>query len=125
MYNSKIFDHFLEPRNLGGIRNADGMSAVGDPACGDVICIYIKVKDERLVDISFLVQGCPAAIAVGSIVTEMAKGRTLEECLKITNHAVADALGGLPDSKMHCSNLGAKALHEAIKDYREKIRAAG
>ncbi|HHP51640.1 MAG TPA: iron-sulfur cluster assembly scaffold protein [Moorella mulderi] len=117
MYGERVLDHFLNPRNAGIIPDADGVGQVGDPRCGDYLRIFIKVKDNRIEDIKFQVFGCPAAIATSSMLTEMAKGKTLEEALAITDEDVAGALGGLPDFKLHCSNLGATALHKAVKDY--------
>jgi nitrogen fixation protein NifU and related proteins len=114
-------DHFMNPRNVGEIENADGLGEVGNPVCGDMMTFYIKVDDEdRLEDVKFKTFGCGAAIAVSSMVSEMAKGKTLDEAMKIGRQDVADQLGGLPDNKMHCSNLGADALHKAIEDYRSK-----
>lgn len=112
-----MLDHFLNPRNVGRIPQADGVGVIGDPSCGDYLKIYIKVKGDRLADVKFEICGCPAAIASASVLTEIAKGRTLEEALEITDLDVASALGGLPDPKMHCSNLGAAALHEAVLEY--------
>ena len=119
-YTEKVKEHFFHPRNVGEIKNADGIGKVGNPTCGDVMAIYIKVKDGRIVDIKFKTFGCTAAIATSSILTEMVKGKTLDEALKITRDDVANELGGLPSIKMHCSNLAADALREAIKDYRSK-----
>ena len=119
-YTEKVKEHFFHPRNVGEIKNADGIGKVGNPTCGDVMAIYIKVKDDRIVDIKFKTFGCTAAIATSSILTEMAKGKTLDEALKITRDDVANELGGLPAIKMHCSNLAADALREAIKEYRSK-----
>jgi nitrogen fixation NifU-like protein len=116
-------DHFMNPRNVGEIEGADGSGTVGNPVCGDMMTFYIKVKDDRIEDIKFKTFGCGAAIAVSSMVSEMAKGKTLDEAMKITNKDVAKQLDGLPKNKMHCSNLGADALHEAIKDYREKAKS--
>ena len=120
VYSEKVMDHFMHPRNVGEIENPDGVGDVGNPVCGDMMSFYIKVKDNRLVDIKFKTFGCGAAIAVSSIVTEMAMGKTLEEAMTITNQLVAQELGGLPQNKLHCSNLGADALHNAIKDYLAK-----
>ncbi len=120
MYSDTVMDHFANPRNTGVIDDADGVGEVGNPVCGDMMTFYIKVEDERLVDVKFQTFGCVAAIAVSSIVSEMAKGRKLEEAKQITNKVVAETLGGLPQNKMHCSNLGAEALALAIKNYREK-----
>ncbi len=120
MYSEIVMDHFTNPRNAGVIDDADGVGEVGNPVCGDMMTFYIKVKDDRLVDVKFQTFGCVAAIAVSSMVSEMAKGKDLEEAMKITNKVVAETLGGLPQNKMHCSNLGAEALALAIKNYREK-----
>jgi nitrogen fixation NifU-like protein len=120
MYSDKVMEHFRNPRNMGEILNADGVGTVGNPVCGDLMTMYIKVKDDRIEDIKFKTYGCGAAIATSSMTTELAKGKTLEEAMKITRASVADSLGGLPNVKMHCSNLAADALHAAIEDYREK-----
>ncbi|MBI2934280.1 MAG: Fe-S cluster assembly scaffold protein NifU [Chloroflexi bacterium] len=120
MYSDKVMDHFMKPRNVGEIENADGVGEVGNPVCGDMMSFYIKVKDNRLEDVKFKTFGCGAAIAVSSMVSEMAKGKTLDEAMAITNDTVANELGGLPKNKLHCSNLGADALHKAIKDYLRK-----
>lgn len=119
-YSEKVMEHFANPRNVGEIQDADGIGKVGNPVCGDLMWIYIKVKDNRLEDIKFKTFGCGAAIATSSMITEMAKGMTLDEALKITRKDVAEALDGLPPIKMHCSNLAAEGLHAAIKDYLEK-----
>jgi len=119
-YTEKVKEHFFHPKNVGEIKNADGIGKVGNPTCGDVMAIYIKVKDDHIIDIKFKTFGCTAAIATSSILTEMAKGKTLDEALKITRDDVANELGGLPAIKLHCSNLAADALREAIKDYRSK-----
>lgn len=119
-YTEKVMDHFMNPRNVGEIPDADGVGMVGNPTCGDMMAFYIKVEGERLADVKFKTFGCGAAIAVSSMVSELAKGMTLEEAKKLTNKAVADELGGLPPNKMHCSNLGADALHAAIEDYEKK-----
>ena len=116
-YSAKVMDHFNNPRNVGEIENADGVGEVGNPVCGDVMKISIKVEDGRIADIRFKTLGCGAAIAVSSITTEMAKGRTLEEALGITRDQVAGELGGLPPNKMHCSNLAADGLHKAVEDF--------
>jgi len=113
----------MNPRNVGEIPDADGVGTVGNPVCGDLMTVYIKVKDNRLEDVKFKTFGCGAAIATSSMITELAKGKTIEEALKITRSDVADSLGGLPPIKMHCSNLAADALHAAIKDYLEKKEA--
>lgn len=120
VYSEKVMDHFRSPRNMGEIKDADGFGKVGNPRCGDVMAIYIKVKDERIVDIKFKTFGCTAAIATSSVLTEIVKGKTIDEALKITRDDVANELGGLPEIKMHCSNLAADALREAIKDYKKK-----
>ena len=120
MYSEVVMDHFKNPRNVGEMKDADGVGEVGNPICGDMMTIYIKVKDDYIDDISFLTFGCGAAIAVSSILTEMAKGKTIDEAQKITNKSVAAALEGLPKNKLHCSNLGADALHLAIRDYLDK-----
>ncbi len=119
-YTEKVKDHFFHPRNVGEIKDADGIGKVGNPKCGDVMAIYIKVKNEKIFDIKFKTFGCAAAIASSSIATEMVKGKTLDEAMKLTRADVANELGGLPAIKMHCSNLAADALHAAIKDYRKK-----
>jgi len=121
MYSDTVKDHFKNPRNVGEIKDADGIGEVGNPVCGDMMTINIKIKDDRIEDIKFLTFGCGAAIAVSSILTEMAKGKTLEEAKKITNKDVAEALEGLPKNKLHCSNLGADALHAAIKNYEDRL----
>lgn len=118
MYSQKVMDHFMNPRNVGKIDLANGIGEVGNPTCGDIMHIEIEVKDDRIEDIKFQTFGCAAAIATSSMVTEMVKGKTLEEAERITNRTVAEALDGLPPVKMHCSNLAADALHEAIKNYR-------
>jgi len=120
MYSDKVMDHFQNPRNVGTLKDADGVGKVGNPVCGDMMTFYIKVADNRLADVKFQTFGCGAAIAVSSMVSEMATGKTLEEAMRITNQSVADELGGLPKNKLHCSNLGADALHAAIEDYRAK-----
>ncbi len=120
VYSEKVMDHFMHPRNVGEIENADGVGDVGNPVCGDMMSFYIKVKDNRLEDVKFKTFGCGAAIAVSSIVSEMAIGMTLDEARKITPELVAEELGGLPKNKFHCSNLGAEALHNAIDDYLKK-----
>ena len=124
MYSDKVMDHFTNPRNVGEIVDPDGVGKVGNPQCGDVMWLYIKVKDDRIEDIKFKTFGCGAAIATSSMITELAKGKTLEEAKKISRGDVADALDGLPPVKMHCSNLAADALLEAIKDYEAKKKGA-
>jgi len=123
MYSEKVMDHFMHPRNVGTIEDADGVGEVGNPVCGDMMTFYIKVNGDRLDDVKFQTFGCGAAIAVSSMVSEMAMGKTLDEAMEITNRAVADELEGLPTNKLHCSNLGADALHKAIEDYRAKHAA--
>lgn len=125
MYSDKVMEHFANPHNVGEIPNADGIGKVGNPQCGDVMWLYIKVKDNIITDIKFKTFGCGAAIAVSSMVSELAKGMTLDEAMKLTPAAVADKLEGLPSNKMHCSNLGAQALHEAIKNYLEMQKKGG
>jgi nitrogen fixation NifU-like protein len=120
MYSEKVLDHFRNPRNVGEIEEPDGVGTVGNPVCGDVMSIYIKVDDDKIEDIKFKTFGCGAAIATTSMTTELAKGKTLNEAMEITREDVADELGGLPPVKMHCSNLAADALHEAIEDYRKR-----
>ncbi len=123
MYTEKVMEHFRNPRNMGEIPDADGVGTVGNPVCGDLMTIYIKVKDNKIADIKFKTFGCGAAIATSSMITELAKGKTLEEAMKITRGNVADSLGGLPSIKMHCSNLAADGLHAAIEDYLKKKEA--
>ena len=123
IYSEKVMEHFQNPRNVGVIKDADGIGQVGNPVCGDMMTFYIKVRDERLEDIKFQTFGCGAAIAVSSMISEMAIGKTLEEALKISNKSVAEELGGLPKNKLHCSNLGADALHKAIENYKERRNA--
>ncbi len=123
MYSDAVMDHFTNPRNVGEIEDADGVGEVGNPTCGDMMTFYIKVKDGRLSDVKFKTFGCGAAIAVSSMVSEMAKGKTIEEAMRITRDDVAEELGGLPKQKMHCSNLGADALHKAIEDYLSRQQA--
>jgi len=120
MYNKVVMDHFKNPRNVGVIDDADGVGEVGNPLCGDMMTIYLKIKDDRVDDIKFQTFGCGSAIAVSSMLTEIVKGKSIEDAKKITNKDVADALEGLPKNKLHCSNLGADALHLAIKNYENK-----
>jgi len=120
VYSEKVMEHFLNPRNVGEIEDADGIGEVGNPVCGDMMSFYIKVDNNHLSDVKFKTFGCGAAIAVSSIVSEMAKGKTLEEARKITPALVAEELEGLPKNKFHCSNLGAQALNKAIDDYLRK-----
>ena len=119
-YSEKVMENFMHPKNVGEIPDADGIGEEGNPICGDMMTFYIKVKDDRLEDVKFKTFGCAAAIAVSSMTSEMAKGKTLEEAMQITPEIVAAELGGLPKIKHHCSNLGADALHKAIIDYRRK-----
>ncbi len=120
MYNEVVMDHFRNPRNVGVIENADGVGEVGNPLCGDMMTIYLKVNDDQIEDIKFQTFGCGSAIAVSSMLTEIAKGKRIDEAKKITNKDVANALEGLPKNKLHCSNLGADALQLAIKDYENQ-----
>jgi len=124
MYSEKVLEHFRNPRNVGEIPDADGVGTVGNPICGDLMTIYIKVQDSRLKDVKFQTFGCGAAIATSSMITELAKGKTLEEALRITRNDVAGALDGLPPIKMHCSNLAADGLRAAIQDYLAKAGPA-
>jgi nitrogen fixation NifU-like protein len=119
-YSKKVMEHFMNPRNVGVIDNPDGYGKVGNPVCGDLMEIFIKVKDDIITDIKFRTFGCGSAIATSSMVTEIAKGKHVDDAMKITRQNVADELEGLPPQKMHCSNLAADALHEAIKDYKNK-----
>jgi len=125
VYGEKVMEYFMNPRNVGEIENPDGVGEEGNPVCGDMMTFYIKVKDNRLEDVKFKTFGCGAAIAVSSMVSEMAKGKTLEEAMKITPRSVADELEGLPKNKLHCSNLGAQALNKAIQDYLSKKKKGG
>ncbi len=120
MYSEKVMEHFRNPRNVGEIEDADGIGEVGNASCGDIMKIYLKVENDVIEDVKFQTFGCGSAIATSSMVTEMVMGKTLEEAESVTNKAVAEALDGLPPTKMHCSNLAADALHDAIKNYREK-----
>lgn len=120
MYTEKVMDHFTNPRNVGEIDNADGIGEVGNAKCGDIMRIYLDIEGDIIKDVKFKTFGCGAAVATSSMVTEMVKGKTIDEALEISNAAVAEALGGLPPAKMHCSNLAADALHEAIKNYHDK-----
>lgn len=123
MYSDKVMEHFANPRNVGEIPDADGVGKVGNPTCGDVMWLYIKVKNNIITDIKFKTFGCGAAIATSSMITELARGKTIEEAKKISRQDVADSLDGLPPVKMHCSNLASDALREAIKDYEAKKAA--
>ena len=125
LYSEKVMDHFTNPRNVGEIPDADGIGEEGNPVCGDMMTFYIKVKDDRLEDVKFKTFGCGAAIAVSSMVSELAMGKTLDEAMKITPESVAEELEGLPKNKFHCSNLGAQALQKAIEDYRQNQGRGG
>ena len=116
-YGEKVLDHFMNPRNVGTIEDPDGVGKVGNPVCGDVMQLFVRIENDHIVDAKFKTFGCGAAIATSSMVTEMVKGKPISEALKISNRAVAEALGGLPPQKMHCSNLAADALRAAIEDY--------
>ncbi len=120
MYSPKVIEHFQNPRNVGEMADADGVGTVGNPSCGDIMKMYIKVKDDVIIDIKFQTFGCGAAIATSSITTEMVLGKTIEEAEKLTRNDVAESLGGLPPIKMHCSNLATDALKAAIEDYRKR-----
>ncbi|MBC9785640.1 Fe-S cluster assembly scaffold protein NifU [Heliobacterium chlorum] len=120
MYTDKVMDHFMNPRNVGEIEKPSGVGEVGNPTCGDIMRIYIDVEDDIIKDVKFKTFGCGAAIATSSICTELVIGKSIDEALKLTNEAVAEALDGLPPQKMHCSNLAADALHKAIADYKAK-----
>ncbi len=122
MYSEQVMEHFMNPRNVGEMDNPDGIGHVGNPVCGDIMELYIKVKDGIIVDARFKTFGCGAAIATSSMVTELVKGKSVEEALKISNRAVAEALGGLPPIKMHCSVLAEEALKSAIDDYLNKSK---
>ena len=120
-YTEKVMDHFLHPRNVGKIENPNAIGEVGNPACGDIIKIFLRINPEGIIeDISFETFGCGAAIATSSMTTEMVKGKHIDEALKVTRDIVADELGGLPAEKMHCSNLASEALHKAINEYKAK-----
>ena len=120
MYSKNVMDHFANPRNVGVIEDASGVGTVGNAKCGDIMQFFIKVEDDKIVDVKFKTFGCGAAIATSSAATEMIKGMTIDEALTFTNKAVIEKLGGQPSSKIHCSVLAEEALHEAIKDYKEK-----
>jgi nitrogen fixation NifU-like protein len=122
-YSKKVMEHFMDPKNVGTIQSPDGYGKVGNPVCGDLMEMYLEVKDDVITDIKFQTFGCGSAIATSSMVTELAKGKHVDEAMKITRNDVASELDGLPPKKMHCSNLAADALHEAIKDYKEKKEA--
>ena len=118
-YTQKVIDHFKNPHNQGEIKNADAVGQAGNPVCGDVMKIYLKVKDNKIADVKFETLGCAAAIAVSSALTDLVKGKTLDEALAVTKDKIVDDLGGLPPVKIHCSMLGVEALHEAIKQYKK------
>lgn len=120
MYNETVMDHFQNPRNVGEITDASGVGEIGNVVCGDILRVYIKVKDDRLDDVKYMTFGCGAAVASGSMMTTLAKGKTIDEAMQLTNKDVAQALGGLPPQKLHCSNLAADALHKAIEDWQQK-----
>ena len=122
-YSEKVMDHFMNPRNVGEIKDADGIGEVGNPRCGDIMKMYIKVKENKITNIKFLTFGCGAAVATSSMVTELVKGKTLDEALEITNKQVAESLDGLPPVKMHCSNLAEEAIKAAVEDYRKKNKS--
>jgi len=124
-YSDKVMDHFMHPRNVGEMENPDGIGRIGNPVCGDIMEMYIKVKDNIITDVKFKTFGCGAAIATSSMATELIKGKTIEDAIKITNKAVAEALGGLPPIKMHCSVLAEDALKSAIDDYLKKTTGKG
>lgn len=124
-YSEKVIDHFSHPRNVGAIEEANGIGLVGNPTCGDIMKMYIVVKDNIITDVKFKTFGCGAAIATSSMATELIKGKTIEEALKMTNHAVAEALDGLPKIKMHCSVLAEEAIQSAINDYLLKSTGKG
>ena len=119
-YSEKVMDHFMNPRNMGDIKDADAVGTVGNPACGDVMRLYIKVEDDKIAEAKFKTFGCGAAIATSSMATEMIKDKSLEEAANVTNETVAEALDGLPPNKMHCSVLAQEAIEAAIKNYKEK-----
>lgn len=120
MYSEKVLDHFTNPRNVGEISDADGVGQVGNPKCGDIMKMYLKIEDNIIVDAKFKTFGCGAAVATSSMATELVRGKTVDEALQITNKAVAEALDGLPPVKMHCSNLAEEAIRAAIDDYMRK-----
>ncbi|NLJ98488.1 MAG: Fe-S cluster assembly scaffold protein NifU [Tissierellia bacterium] len=120
MYSEKVMDHFQNPRNVGEIKNADGIGEVGNPRCGDIMKMYLKIENETIVDVKFKTFGCGSAIASSSMATEMIKGKTIEEAMNITNKSVAGALDGLPPIKMHCSVLAEQAIKSALLDYSKK-----
>ncbi|HME45022.1 MAG TPA: Fe-S cluster assembly scaffold protein NifU [Syntrophorhabdales bacterium] len=124
-YSDKVMDHFMHPRNMGEIEDASGVGEVGNPACGDVMRLYLKIEDGKIVDAKFKTFGCGAAIASSSMTTELIKGKSIDEALKLSNQAVSEALGGLPPAKQHCSVLAEEALQAALEDYKKKQGSAG
>ena len=120
LYSDKVMDHFLQPRNLGVIENADGIGEVGNAKCGDIMKMYLKIDDDTITDVKFETFGCASAIASSSMATELIKGQSVEDALKLTNKAVAEALDGLPAYKMHCSVLAEEAIRAALEDYKKK-----
>jgi len=120
MYSDKVLDHFHNPRNVGYFEDAEGMSQVGDPDCGDYLFLFLRIRESRITKASFLCRGCPAAIACASVTTELVTGRTVNEAWEITDQTILDALDGLPEAKLHCSNLGATALQVALFDYFDR-----
>ena len=120
-YTEQVMDHFMNPRNMGEMENPDGVGTVGNAKCGDIMRIYIKVQDNVITDVKFKTFGCGAAIATSSKATELVKGKTIEEALKLTNKEVTESLGGLPAVKLHCSVLAEEALHAAIQDYKDRL----
>ncbi|MDD4255319.1 MAG: Fe-S cluster assembly scaffold protein NifU [Methanofollis sp.] len=120
MYNETVMDHFMNPRNVGEMEDPDGVGEVGNPTCGDIMKIFLRIRDDRIEDVKFMTFGCGAAIASSSMATELIKGKTVDEAWEITNKAVAEALQGLPPQKLHCSVLAEEGIHAAINDYRRK-----
>ena len=121
LFTDEVIDHFSNPRNVGEMEDANGIGDAGDPGCGDTMRLYIKVEDDLIIDVSFKICGCVAALASASVTTVLVKGKTIDEALMITNKDISDALGGLPEQKLHCSVLGAEAIRNAVADYRSKI----
>jgi len=121
MYSKKVMEHFTNPRNVGELENPNGIGKVGNPVCGDIMHVYIRVENDKISDIGFKTLGCAAAIATSSMITELAKGKTIEQAKTITRQSVAESLDGLPPIKMHCSNLAADALQKAIQDYERRV----
>jgi len=121
-YSKKVMEHFLRPHNVGEIKDADAVGQTGNPICGDIMRIFIKVKNNRITNIKFKTLGCAAAIAASSMLTDLAKGKTLEQAEKIKSEDIVKGLGTMPPIKVHCSVLGAEALHDAIRNYRKKVK---